>query len=456
MVIKSIPSVRWSSDFVSGAKNLLLPFLLLPTAAGELPVSFSREIAPILVENCLQCHREERPRGSYRVDQASALMAPGDSNLSPVIPGKPEESEFFLRLITPDKGERMPQKSDPLPPVQLELIRRWILEGAELDGPGEVPLIGLIDGSHPDPPQFYPHPWPVVALAFHPHRGELLSGGYHELLVWDVNTGELLRRIGGLPQRIQALAFHPEGTLLAVAGGAPGLSGELNLIERQAPPVRLSRTSEVMLALAFHPTGDLLAAGGADSAIRIFEVSTGQEKTVLYATADWVTSLAFDPEGKFLLAGSRDRSVRLFSLPDFQLETTYLEHRAPITSVAFSADGKKAISGGRDKKVHVWQIEDGRKLGEISTGGEVQRVKVDGESLFICSSDGKVEEYKLENRARIRVFSERGDWVHILAISPDLSQVAAGRHDGTIELWDREMGTRQAAFISVPQGRETP
>ena len=51
----------------------------------------------------------------------------------------------------------------------------------------------------------------------------LITGGYHELLIWDATTGTLQTRVGNMPQRTFALAFNPAGTLLAVAGGRPAV-----------------------------------------------------------------------------------------------------------------------------------------------------------------------------------------------------------------------------------------
>ena len=74
---------------------------------GAEPVSFSKEVAPILQQQCVGCHKEGKAKGRYRLDTFEQLrkdLEPGDL-----------ESEFFYRLITDDEEERMPAKADALP-----------------------------------------------------------------------------------------------------------------------------------------------------------------------------------------------------------------------------------------------------------------------------------------------------------------------------------------------------
>src|SRR6476646_8989047 len=117
----------------------LLTLLLLAIActgrASAAPVSFSKDVAPILLANCQTCHGPDKAKGKYRLHTFEQLLRSGDSDHPPVVAGNPSRSEMFQRLITADAEERMPQKADPLPREQIVLIERWITEGARFDGP---------------------------------------------------------------------------------------------------------------------------------------------------------------------------------------------------------------------------------------------------------------------------------------------------------------------------------
>ena len=145
--------------------TLLLLLATRMAAGGE--VEFSKQIAPLLVEQCLSCHNEEKAKGGYRVDSFELLLAPGDSEAKPIQAGNPTESELYKRLVTDDEDERMPQKAPALAAEQIELVRRWIDEGAKLDAgaPGDLLARLAPAKDHPVPPVHYPRPWPVQSLA---------------------------------------------------------------------------------------------------------------------------------------------------------------------------------------------------------------------------------------------------------------------------------------------------
>ena len=132
--------------------------LSLGQALGQAPISFVRDIAPVLVKQCQGCHGPKKVKGGYRVDTFEHLLKPGKSDAPAIARGKPAESELFLRLTTGDADDLMPQDGDPLPPKQIELVKRWIVEGAKFDGTTETAaLAGLLQPvEHAPSPESYP------------------------------------------------------------------------------------------------------------------------------------------------------------------------------------------------------------------------------------------------------------------------------------------------------------
>jgi hypothetical protein len=114
---------------------LALPYFVLALAAA--PVSYSREVAPILAFHCYWCHgnRREVPAGDFDARNYASLMKGG--GLGDVIrPGNPDRS-LLVQFLEGKRGadHRMPLKADPLPPRDIATIRRWIAEGAREDAP---------------------------------------------------------------------------------------------------------------------------------------------------------------------------------------------------------------------------------------------------------------------------------------------------------------------------------
>src|SRR5690606_34640011 len=101
-------------------------------------VDFNRDIRPILSENCFACHGpdEKRRDGDRRLDVREGAIEDVGGIIA-VVPGKPEESDLIIRVRSQDKDEIMPPpkaKKPPLTSQQIDLLTRWIAEGAEYEG----------------------------------------------------------------------------------------------------------------------------------------------------------------------------------------------------------------------------------------------------------------------------------------------------------------------------------
>jgi hypothetical protein len=102
--------------------------MAVATRAGEVaPVRFSRDLLPVLSENCFQCHGpdEKARKGKVRLDDRAGLS-------SVVVPGKSATSELVRRVSADAKDGRMPppKTNRSLSAAQKELLRRWVDEGA--------------------------------------------------------------------------------------------------------------------------------------------------------------------------------------------------------------------------------------------------------------------------------------------------------------------------------------
>jgi hypothetical protein len=115
----------WSSASLRGAE----------TTAAKGTVEFSKDIRPILSNNCFQCHGPDSTnrKGGFRLDEEKSAFGVGDSGEHPIVPGKPEASELVKRIMATDAGERMPppDSGKSLKPKEIELLKRWISEGAK-------------------------------------------------------------------------------------------------------------------------------------------------------------------------------------------------------------------------------------------------------------------------------------------------------------------------------------
>ncbi|MEX1231735.1 MAG: c-type cytochrome domain-containing protein [Planctomycetaceae bacterium] len=104
-------------------------------------VSFEEDVAPIIIERCLLCHKAEKPSGGLALD-TFAGMKKGSTNGPLLIPGNANQSRLALRVATPDEKLRMPKDGQKLDNEEVQLIALWINQGAKFDGKAEEDKIG--------------------------------------------------------------------------------------------------------------------------------------------------------------------------------------------------------------------------------------------------------------------------------------------------------------------------
>ncbi len=94
------------------------------------PLSYNRDVRPILAANCFACHGPDSAarQADLRLDQKAVA-----EEMKAIVPGKPEESEILKRITSHDPEEVMPPPASKksITPAQIETLRQWIASGAE-------------------------------------------------------------------------------------------------------------------------------------------------------------------------------------------------------------------------------------------------------------------------------------------------------------------------------------
>ena len=106
-----------------------------PVVQASDGVDFARDIRPILANHCWSCHGpdEQSRRAGLRLDHLAGATAKLDSGTAAIDLASPADSELLARITSADDGEIMPPPSfkKPLTPPQVELLKRWVAQGAK-------------------------------------------------------------------------------------------------------------------------------------------------------------------------------------------------------------------------------------------------------------------------------------------------------------------------------------
>jgi WD40 repeat protein len=325
-----------------------------------------------------------------------------------------------------------------------------------------------------------------IGLAFSPDSRTL---AYNEnpngsILIWDIATRSVMGRLTGHQSEVTALAFSPDGQMLA-SGSRDRTARLWNLHTRVRPSSgaatnegqqaqKLSRTrNDAKLAasedgrtptewregfqftnhsggfssLAFSRDSRTLAmsgAGGAGRIIRLVDVTTGKPKAGLRGHLNDISGLAFTPDGRTLLSASDDGTVRVWDLVSsakeksvhgFARNSISSEWRSYGPALCLSPDGRHLLAVYTNQTFSVW---DTLRLAERErhllpyTNTTIAAVAPGGRLAAFASRRGELMLWDVET-GQARFFAQAGtNSIHRLVFSLDGRHLAAGNGTKTL------------------------
>jgi hypothetical protein len=120
------------------AALLVVMWPVKSTIADNADIDFSRDVLPLLSDNCFKCHGpdEANRESGLRLDNHESALVTLDSGHAAVVPGDSDQSELVRRISSSDPDQKMPppDSGKTLTDAQIGLIKQWITEGAEWSG----------------------------------------------------------------------------------------------------------------------------------------------------------------------------------------------------------------------------------------------------------------------------------------------------------------------------------
>jgi len=228
-------------------------------------------------------------------------------------------------------------------------------------------------------------------------------GDLHRIATRD--RWELERTVGSATEspfadRVTALAFHHQDSVLAVGGGEPSRSGQLMIVD----------------------------------------VETGRiEQEIADAHSDTVFGLAFSPDGKQIASCGADRFMKVFDIDSGKLVRTFEGHTHHVLCVGWRADGRVLATGGADKVVKVWKVSDGSQLKTIQGfGKEIVALQFAGSTDNFYAACGDQNLYRCDVGGKRESVGRGEDFLYSVSVSATGDAIAFAGHDSVVRIVDAD------------------
>lgn len=440
-----------------------------PAASGVVsgtvkPVSFYRQVRPVLQRSCAGCHQPARLSGKLLLTTHAGVIAGGEQGSS-VVPGKPDESNL-VDVVSGDKPS-MPPKGAPLTVEQVAILKQWIAEGAVDDTPPA--LQDTISAEHP--PEYVAPPV-ISAIAYSPDGQYLAVSGMREILLHKADGSELVARLVGRSQKVTSLQFSPDSTRLLATGGNPSLFGEVQIWTVATRQLERSVTlaTDTTFGGRLSDDGSLFAVGAADNSARVLKVADGEQILKFDAHADYVTGTAFSVDGKHLVSISRDRSMKLSVVESGQFvdnitSITPGALRGGLLALRRHPSRDELLIGGADGEPKLYKMfrtqarvigdDFNRIRGYAAMPGRIFALEfsADGSKFLAVSSTGSqgyARLYRTDDGQLLFELPLQTRGLFAAAFAVDGAHVAVGGFDGVVRLFSTENGQLIREFTPVP------
>ena len=454
-------------------------------------VSFYKQIRPIFQAQCQGCHQPAKAGGGFVMTSFDRLLAAGESGEKAVVPGQPDASHLLAEITPKDGKAEMPKDKAPLSQVEIDLIRKWIEQGATDDTPANA--VSKIDQEHP--PTYSRLPV-ITSLDYSPNGQLIAVSGFHEVLLHKADGSGLAARLVGLSDRIESAKFSPDGKRLVVAGGLPCRMGELQVWdlyegEELKPKLSLSVpvTYDTVYGASWSPDGKLIAVGCSDKVVRGFDSASGAQVFFNMAHDDWAVGTAFSVDGAYLASIGRDMSSKLYDVKtqrfiDNISSITPGALKGGVQALARNPGKDEILIGGSDGVPRIYRMQrvtsrvigddanlmrqfpamrgrvfdadyapDGKRIAAVSSldrKGQLFIYSAEFDSAMpddikgivgkVASSQNadekkRLQEYVTSNVAVVAQ-TEVGTSLYSLAYSPDGQKIAVGGEDGIVRIYN--------------------
>jgi len=282
---------------------------------------------------------------------------------------------------------------------------------------------------------FYGHNDLVAGVDFSPDGKYIVTGSHDNTArLWDVSTGKTVQVFTGQNDIVDNIIFSPDGRFIITTG--PGEARVWNISTGQTVQVI---SGADYFRVRYSPDGKYFAIGSlSDALIRLYDAQTFEEFRV-FENPDTAGCIAFSPDGKTIAAAVDHTAIRIWDIETGQMVREFsVNNNEDFNDLRFSPDGQYLITAADvGQTATIFEVATGKSYRTFKSATAIQAALFthDGRSVLITNRD-KVEIWSLSTSPGGMIFSVNDQPIRKASFSPEGTQVATASNDHTARIWD--------------------
>ncbi|MFO1064494.1 MAG: c-type cytochrome domain-containing protein [Pirellulales bacterium] len=360
--------------------------------------SYVRQVQPLLRKYCGGCHNSAEKAADLSVVGHAALMS-GSPKGAIIIAGDVVHSRL-LQVIDGRAEPKMPPEDEAQPTAaEIAVLKNWIAAGAT-DDSSDVPLHEQIQAPK-SPADPHASQYITALTKFDDHSYAVAKSDRVEIA--SKNDGKPATVIPFPGGKINQLRLSTDGQYLLIAGGIPGVGGE----------------------------------------VLVIDVASRTAVATVRGHVDTICSACLSPDNKWLVTTSYDRTAVVWDWRKPKLIRKLTGHNGAVYDCDIDRDNRVLATAGADQTIKLWSLADGTRLDTLGQGeGEMRCVRFtrDGSSVIGAGNDRQIRKWELLskdapaiNPLRIARFAHEKSVTQIEFVDAD--RLVSLGDDQTAKLW---------------------
>jgi WD40 repeat protein len=265
------------------------------------------------------------------------------------------------------------------------------------------------------------------------------SGENGNLLLWDVTTGQLIKKLIGHVEQVIGVAVQPQGTLLA----SSSFDSIIKLWDLTTGECihTLTEHTQLSWSVAFNALDTQLISTSFDTLIKLWNVETGDCIQTIQAHSRAAVEGLFSPDGQFIFSSSQDLTVRIWAVTqsgEWQCIKVLQGHQNSVWSIALNSNGTTLVSSDHDGVLKFWDVKSWqciKTLRSIPKACRTIAFHPNADLLVSGSENSQIRSWDFDRAKCINTISAHTAAIWNVKFNPQNSLLASCGMDGDVRLW---------------------